>query len=122
MFDVAVEQELAAAHWLRGYHGKCENLHGHNWKVRVEVTAGDLDGTGLALDFSVLKNELAKILAKFDHTLLNDLPEFQEANPTSENLAKVIYRQCQAALQVFPVRMKAVWVWESSRAFVRYYE
>jgi 6-pyruvoyltetrahydropterin/6-carboxytetrahydropterin synthase len=122
MFDIAVEMEMAAAHRLRAYQGKCENLHGHNWKVRIEVSTPDLDEGGLGLDFTHLKNALKAILEEYDHKCLNDLPEFQAANPTSENLARNIYRKMGESLRIFPVKMKTVLVWESDRAFVRYYE
>lgn len=123
MFDVVVEQDIAAGHQLRGYQGKCENFHGHNWKVRLEVESDKQDKCGLVIDFGILKKILKDVLEEYDHTMLNDLPQFQKINPTSENLAKVIYGQCKHALKDYSsVKMKAVYVWESSRSFVRYYE
>jgi 6-pyruvoyltetrahydropterin/6-carboxytetrahydropterin synthase len=126
MFDIAVEQEISAGHQLRGYRGKCENCHGHNWKIRLEVSVPDLDELGLGIDFTVLKKVLGDILEVYDHTMLNELPEFSRDNPTSENLARVIYRQARQQLQAMQVQvqvtLKTVLVWESPRAFVRYYE
>lgn len=122
MFIVAVEQDFSAAHQLRAYQGQCEQYHGHNWKVRLEVSAEGLDALGLAIDFKDLKQTLRQILDRFDHAFLNGLPEFSETNPTSENLARAIYRACQQELAAYPVKMNAVTVWESPRAFVRYAE
>jgi 6-pyruvoyltetrahydropterin/6-carboxytetrahydropterin synthase len=122
MYDVAVEMEIAAAHQLAGYNGKCENVHGHNWVVRAEVSSDTLNECGLALDFNDLKRALKSILERYDHAMLNELPEFKNQNPTSENMAAEIYRQCQEAVSGFKVSMKSVTVWESPRSFVRYYE
>jgi 6-pyruvoyltetrahydropterin/6-carboxytetrahydropterin synthase len=124
MFEVVVEQEISAGHQLRGYQGKCENCHGHNWQVRLEVLTPVLDALGLAIDFGILKSVLKGILESYDHRMLNELPEFAAQNPTSENLAKVIYGRAKADLaRIQPVvTIKCVVVWESPRAFVRYYE
>ncbi|MEW6516052.1 MAG: 6-carboxytetrahydropterin synthase QueD [candidate division FCPU426 bacterium] len=122
MFTIAVEQDFSAAHQLREYQGQCEHFHGHNWKVRLEVTTPDLDELGLGIDFKDLKQALQQVLEKFDHSFLNSLPDFADINPTSENLARVIYRHCQQALEGSPVKMKAITVWESARAYVRYEE
>lgn len=122
MFIVGVEQDFSAAHQLREYQGQCEHFHGHNWKVRLEVSTEGLDALGLAIDFTDLKQTLQKVLGRFDHAFLNSLPEFASLNPTSENLAQVIFRLCRQELAKHPVAMHAVTVWESSRAFVRYAE
>ncbi len=122
MFIVGVEQDFSAAHQLREYQGQCEHFHGHNWKVRLEVSTEGLDDLGLAMDFKELKQTLQRVLSRFDHAFLNSLPEFGEINPTSENLAREIYRQCRQGLDGFPVQVHAVTVWESSRAYARYEE
>ncbi len=90
MFEVRVEDDFAAAHFLRDYHGKCENLHGHNYKVFVHVQGRKLDSGGMLLDFSVLKAALKKALAGLDHTNLNDIEEFDQ-NPSAERIAVYIY-------------------------------
>lgn len=90
MFEVRVEDDFAAAHFLRDYHGKCENLHGHNYKVFVHVQGRKLDSGGMLLDFSVLKSALKKVLAGLDHTNLNDIEEFDQ-NPSAERIAVYIY-------------------------------
>ncbi|MCD4812539.1 6-carboxytetrahydropterin synthase QueD [bacterium] len=122
MYDIVIETEISAAHQLREYCGKCENLHGHNWKVRLEVSCEILDKLGMGIDFTDLKKVLNEVLARYDHAMLNDLEAFQKINPTSENLANVIYQQCVHAIKTYPVKMKSVSVWESTKAFVRYYE
>ena len=122
MFDVVVEQEISAAHQLKGYQGKCENLHGHNWKVRLEVTVRELDEIGLAIDFVELKAMLKEMLDEYDHKMLNDLPEFSGMNPTSENLARLLYAKCREKIKARKIQIKDVTVWESPRSFIRYYE
>ncbi|MCK5242476.1 6-carboxytetrahydropterin synthase QueD [bacterium] len=122
MYDIIIEQEISSGHKLRGYQGKCENVHGHNWKIRLEVSRPELDDSGLAIDFNDLKKILQGILEKYDHRMLNDLPEFAKTNPTSENLARIIYQECKTAIVTLPIQMIAVTVWESSKASIRYYE
>ncbi len=91
MYFLQVESEFASAHQLREYRGKCENLHGHNWRVVVRVRGGELDATGMLMDFGVLKRLLRGIMEELDHRFLNETPPFDAINPTSENLAKYIY-------------------------------
>ena len=90
MFEVRVEDDFAAAHFLKDYHGKCENLHGHNYKVFVHVEGNSLDEGGMLIDFSVLKRELKNVLSCLDHTNLNDI-QFFEQNPSAERIARYIY-------------------------------
>ena len=90
MFEVRVEDDFAAAHFLRDYHGKCENLHGHNYKVYVHVEGRQTDEGGMLLDFSFLKNALKEVLSKIDHTNLNEIAEFKQ-NPSAERIAMYIY-------------------------------
>jgi len=119
MYLLTVKADFAAAHALREYGGSCERLHGHNWLVEVTVAAGKLDHRGLAVDFSILKSELTKALERFDHRLLNDVPPFDEMNPTSENLARHLAGELDAVLADHdpPVRVFEVRVHESTRAF-----
>jgi 6-pyruvoyltetrahydropterin/6-carboxytetrahydropterin synthase len=91
MYEVTIATGFSAAHRLRNYRGKCENLHGHNWKVEVTVRSESLDDTGLAMDFKELKGLTAEIMENFDHKNLSELPEFKEQNPTTENIARIIY-------------------------------
>lgn len=119
MYQVSVEQHFDAAHYLRDYHGKCENLHGHRFKVVASLKAGKLNEIGLAYDFVELKRHLGEILTQFDHTCLNDVPPFDKVNPSSENIAATIYDQLK---ECFPkeVSLSTVEVWESPQSCVTY--
>ena len=93
MFEIEVSAAFEAAHFIRGYAGKCSRLHGHNWQVAAIVRGEELDALGMLVDFRVIKAELNKILDDFDHRFLNELDDFAQENPTAENLARKIYRQ-----------------------------
>ena len=95
MYEVKVEAQFSAAHKLRDYEGKCENLHGHNWRVEAGVRSEKLNKTGMVVDFKELKKRLEKIIKTLDHTYLNDLAYFKKANPTSENIAKFIFESLE---------------------------
>jgi len=120
MYQISVEQHFDAAHSLRGYQGKCEALHGHRFKVVVKISASALDEVGLAYDFTVLKQHLADILSRFDHTFLNEVPPFDKINPSSENIATTIYNELQPRLAGAPVSLSCVEVWESPESWVAY--
>lgn len=90
MFEVRVEAGFSAAHFLRDYHGKCENLHGHNYKVYAHVRGNTLDAGGMLLDFSILKKALRSVCSELDHTNLNDMEDFDQ-NPSAERIAYYIY-------------------------------
>lgn len=121
MYRIMVEHHFDAAHFLRGYKGKCEALHGHRFRVVVMVRADSLDETGMAFDFSVLKGHLREVLARFDHNCLNDTSPFDKLNPTSENIAKVIAGEINPRLAEFAVTLSCVEVWESPQSGVSYY-
>lgn len=121
MYELSIESEFAAAHRLREYHGACENLHGHNWRVEVLVAGEQLDSLGMLMDFRTLKGLVAEILDEFDHKYLNDLPAFKQCNPTTENLAKFIFTHCAEKLPA-GVSIRSVGVWESPRCGARYTE
>ncbi|OGC03885.1 6-carboxytetrahydropterin synthase QueD [candidate division WOR-1 bacterium RIFOXYA12_FULL_43_27] len=106
-----VEDTFSAAHQLRGYKGKCENLHGHTFKVQVFISGTKLDQTGMLKDFTEIKAELKKVLEEFDHHNLNELPLFAKQNPTAENLAREIYNRIKASKVI---------VWESDKACASY--
>ena len=123
MFRLTVIDSFASAHQLREYEGRCENLHGHNWRVEVVVEGRELNPQGLLLDFKDLKRTLKGILDELDHTFLNEHPYFKDRNPTSENLAFYIFREMEGALKTYSgVRVKSVTVWESDRAGATYSE
>jgi 6-pyruvoyltetrahydropterin/6-carboxytetrahydropterin synthase len=122
MYKLSVEQHFDAAHALRGYKGKCENLHGHRFQVMVIVTSSQLDAIGLAFDFSELKKMLKGVLSRFDHTNLNEIPPFDKVNPSSENIARTVYEAMKIELKDAPVELDAVKVWESPESAVEYRE
>jgi 6-pyruvoyltetrahydropterin/6-carboxytetrahydropterin synthase len=120
MFELSVKGDIAAAHFLRGYEGPCKNLHGHTWKVEVVISGRDLDNLGMVADFAVLKRQLKEFLTGLDHVCLNDLPFFQEDNPTTENIAKYVYARFGQIIE--PLKIKEARVWESETSSVVYYE
>jgi 6-pyruvoyltetrahydropterin/6-carboxytetrahydropterin synthase len=120
MYEIAVERHFDAAHYLRGYQGKCEAVHGHRYRVVVRIAAVELNDIGLAYDFTDLKRHLDGILARFDHTLLNDVPPFDEMNPSAENLAAAIYEELKMKLAADPVTLLAVEAWETPHQGVVY--
>jgi 6-pyruvoyltetrahydropterin/6-carboxytetrahydropterin synthase len=120
MYTIAIEQHFDAAHFLRGYQGKCESLHGHRYKVVARINASQLDDIGLAYDFSLLKQHLGGILSRFDHTCLNDVPPFDEINPSSENIAATVYRELKPKLEGEPVTITSIEVWETPQSWVTY--
>ena len=122
MYRISVEQHFDAAHFLRGYGGKCEALHGHRFRVAARVTASQLDDIGLGYDFSLLKEQLGKIVADYDHACLNDVAPFDEINPSSENIAETIYRRMETKLAgaKAPVALASVEVWESPESSATY--
>ena len=111
---------MDAAHFLRGYKGKCEALHGHRYRVVARVSTPEVDNIGLAYDFTELKRHLNDILSRFDHTCLNDVPPFDEVNPSSENIATTIYNELKPKLAGAPVSLSTIEVWESPHTRVTY--
>jgi len=112
-YEITVTTSVAASHRLRGYRGKCEQLHGHNYRVEATVATAKLDAIGLAVDFKVLKERLHRVVDRFDHTDLNACAEFCEVNPSSENMARVICEGLQAATDDLGVRVARVRVYET---------
>ena len=125
MFEVTVEAGFSSGHYLRNYHGKCENPHGHNYRVMVTLAGAELDETGLLLDFKLLKNLLKPIVDRLDHQMINDLAPFTELNPSAENLARYFYDQTSLQLQSLTagrVTIKDCTIFETDTSFARYYE
>ncbi|MCM8781526.1 MAG: 6-carboxytetrahydropterin synthase QueD [Candidatus Omnitrophica bacterium] len=118
MYEVRVILEFSAAHMLRDYKGKCENLHGHNWKVEVTAFSTELNKQGMVVDFAKLKKNLKGVLDKLDHRNLNEITYFRKVNPTSENIARYIYNRLIG--QVPGIR--EIKVWESDTACATYEE
>ena len=120
MYEVSVESHFDAAHFLRGYRGKCEALHGHRYKVVARVRSPRLDNIGLACDFTILKGYLNDILSRFDHVCLNDIKPFDEINPSAENIAATIFNELKSRLEGEPVTVTGVEAWESPTTGVLY--
>ena len=120
MYEISVESHFDAAHFLRGYRGKCEALHGHRYKVVARVKATRLDDIGLAFDFTELKRHLNDILSRFDHTCLNDIKPFDAVNPSAENIAATIFNELEVKLAAAPISLASVEAWESPQTGVTY--
>ena len=120
MYQLFVEEHFDAAHYLPNYRGKCEKLHGHRFKVVARFEATKLDETGLAYDFAELKRCLKEVLARFDHTCLNDVSPLNKVGPSSENIAAAIYDALRAHFSKSAVELVSVEVWESPTAGVAY--
>ena len=112
MFEVSVEETFAAGHALRGYRGKCENVHGHNYRVQVTVEGEELNSIGLLVDFVEVKKHIHTVVNYLDHRFINDLPPFDALNPSAENLAKYFYDEISARLTP-PLRLGQVRIWET---------
>lgn len=119
MYILEVEDSFSAAHQLREYQGKCEKLHGHNWRVRLTVAGTELDRCGMLVDFTVLKRSLREALARYDHAFLNEVEPFMRINPTSENLARELAERLAAQMPA-GAQVEAVTVWESERCRATY--
>jgi len=125
MYEVTVDAGFSSGHYLRNYHGKCENPHGHNYKVRVTLAGSELDQTGLLLDFKMLKQVLRPVIDRIDHQMLNDLEPFTTLNPSAENIARYFFDETRQQLHVMTegrVRVKDCTVWETDTTSATYRE
>ena len=120
MYQASIQTQFSAAHFLRNYKGKCENLHGHNWKVEVTVSSETLDDTGMAIDFTILKQKTTTIIEHLDHSHLNEISHFTKINPSSENIAAYIFNLLKEELKDTPVLLTKVSVWESDTSRASY--
>lgn len=122
MFQVSVEETFSAGHALRGYRGKCENVHGHNYRVRVTLEGPQLDSIGLLCDFTEVKRALREIIGRLDHQFINELQPFVTINPSAENLAKYFYDEVTRQLTVLPAGARVIdtVVWETDTARAQY--
>lgn len=114
--------DFAAAHSLKNYPGDCAKLHGHNWKIEVQVQGSKLNDIGMLVDFKEIKKHAKQVVAELDHTFLNDHPYFKELNPTAENIAVFLYREIESRIQSDTVTMHSLTVWENDRNCVIYSE
>ena len=120
MYELKIITEFSAAHNLRNFRGKCEALHGHNWKVEVVLSGKNLDDSGVVLDFAEVKAATSEIMSEIDHRYLNDLPFFVENNPSSENIARYIFHRLKEKIDNDRVRIRRVTAWESQDACASY--
>ena len=120
MYELKVVTHFAAAHRLTMVGEKCENLHGHNWKIEVYVTGEKLDQAGVLLDFGVIKENVAQIMSTLDHKYLNELEPFQKNPPSSENIACFVANQLQKRFDDSAVRVSRVTAWESENSGATY--
>ena len=122
MYEVSVDETFAAAHNLRDYHGKCENLHGHNYKVRVILAGKELDSTGLLYDFVHLKQAIQAVIRSLDHQYLNEFPPFNIVNPSAENIARYIFDETSKKLSQASngAGIASITVWETETTAATY--
>lgn len=121
MYELSIETQFAAAHQLRGYKGKCEKMHGHNWRVQVSVSSDKLNDIGIVMDFHDLKKVTNDVISSLDHSFLNEVFPFTEINPSSENIAKWIFETLRKKLDDL-VKVNSITVWESDSSSATYYE
>jgi 6-pyruvoyltetrahydropterin/6-carboxytetrahydropterin synthase len=122
MYEVKINTKFSSAHQLRGYDGKFENLHGHNWGATVIVEAKALDAIGLGIDFVVLKEKVDAILSKLDYHNINEVPPFDKQNPSAENIARWLFDRLNADIKTETVRVKRVEIREMEDCGAAYYE
>ena len=125
MFEVTVEAGFSSGHYLRNYRGKCENPHGHNYRVLVTLAGEELDEAGLLLDFKLLKQVMRPVVDRIDHQMLNDLEPFTTLNPSAENLARYFFQETAKQLDEMTrgrVKVKDCTLFETDTSFARYYE
>jgi 6-pyruvoyltetrahydropterin/6-carboxytetrahydropterin synthase len=122
MYEVFVDETFAAAHNLRNYKGKCENLHGHNYKVRVTLSGAELDATGLLYDFVHLKQVIHTVIHSLDHKYLNEVAPFDVLNPSAENIARHIYDEAVKQMHQAPsgAAIASITVWETETSAATY--
>lgn len=122
MYEISIKAQFSGAHLLRGYPGECEQLHGHNWYITVAVKAEELNPIGITVDFRDVKKAVYEVLKGVDHKYLNEVPPFNQINPSAENLARWLYRELSARINGDKVKVSRVTVWESENCAATYYE
>lgn len=120
MFEIEVELSFSSAHYLREYEGRCESLHGHNWKVKATVSGEKLNRIGVLIDFKELRQKLKEVLKELDHKNLNELPYFKKNNPTSENIACFIFEELNKKINK-DLQLKKITVWETDSSSASYF-
>jgi len=122
MYEILIKGDFSSAHNLRGYKGRCEELHGHSWKVEARFEKEGLNDIGISVDFVTLKSRLKYILKKLDHTYLNKIEVFKTINPSAENIARFIYTRLKSSIKEKGLFLKSLSVWESDTSCATYYE
>jgi 6-pyruvoyltetrahydropterin/6-carboxytetrahydropterin synthase len=122
MFELTITSQFAAAHQLRNFKQKCERLHGHNWRVDVCIRSPELDTIGLVRDFGEIKKTTRQVLQELDHRFLNEIPPFDDLNPSSELLARYLFKRLSERIDEGPIRVSRVSVWESENSCASYWE
>ena len=122
LYTLKIVTDFASAHTLRDYPGDCSRMHGHNWKVEVEVKSQQLDAVGMGIDFKEIKQATRDITGRLDHRYLNELEPFTTSNPTAENIAAYLFKELGQQLNGDSVQVSAITLWETERACVRYTE
>lgn len=122
MYKLKIKTYFSAAHYLRNYKGKCESLHGHNWRVEVVVSRSKLDSLGMVIDFSDLKKLTNTVLNELDHKNLNDLEYFRQHNPSSEEIARYIFDQLKFPIKENSCQLEEIRVWETDTSCAVYKE
>jgi 6-pyruvoyltetrahydropterin/6-carboxytetrahydropterin synthase len=122
MYELKVITDFAAAHQLRNFRGECEKLHGHNWRIEVILSGNSLNEAGLLIDFKDVKTAANNILEDLDHSYLNDLPQFKNENPSSENIAAYLFQRLSSELNNSHLKVTKVTAWESDSACASYAE
>lgn len=123
MFEIIVASYIDSAHFLRGYQGKCANIHGHTWKIEVTLSGKNLNEIGLLVDFNQIKKIIREAAELFDHKLINDIEPFSNINPSSENLAKYFFEKIKESLSIYSdIQVVKVLVSESRDTSAVYYE
>jgi 6-pyruvoyltetrahydropterin/6-carboxytetrahydropterin synthase len=121
-YTLKILADFASAHTLRNYPGDCSRMHGHNWKLEVEVKATALNEHEMGMDFKTIKNATRELAKTLDHRYLNDIPPFDTINPTAENIAQYFYQNLSQTLNIDSAKISGVTLWETDRACVRYSE
>lgn len=121
-YTLKIVTDFASAHTLRDYPGQCSRMHGHNWKVEAEVEATRLDEVGMGIDFKIIKKHTREISDRLDHRYLNEIPPFDQINPTAEHIAAYLYQELSDKINTADIQVKAITLWETERACVRYSE
>jgi len=120
MFELKVINHFSAAHQLKLVAAKCENLHGHNWKIEACITGKTLNDAGVVIDFGMIKKHVSEIMAALDHKFLNELEWFKDLNPSSEVIAMRIAKELQARIENPSIRVSSITAWESDDACAKY--